>query len=428
VTAGPPGAYRLLLAAVPALSAGLSPFSSAIAAARRGRLASGDRFEEWSRQHRTGAPLVLWHAPSAGEWRQAEPVLHRLRRRHSDWQWALTYTSLSAPAVVDGFAPDVHGFLPWDTPEASGALMRALRPSLVVFTRLDLWPELAFQAARQGADLALIGATVRPGSGRLRWPARSVLRPAYALLARAAAVSADDVERLGRLGVPADRLAVLGDPRADAVLERIAGHASERSLDPLLVAGSTWPEDDRVLLAAFARVRGRRPRARLLLAPHVTPTGTLDRIAALAREFGLPPPQPHAGPDAGAPIRVIETVGQLAQEYGRGWLAYVGGGFGRSGLHSVLEPAAWGLPVVVGPHAEESRDAGLLREAGALVSLTGRDPVSRLAECWEGWVEDPVRCQAAGAAARRVVEQGRGAADRTASLLAELAKAPWGRA
>jgi 3-deoxy-D-manno-octulosonic-acid transferase len=424
----PPLAYRSLLAAAPLLSLGLSPFSRTVAAARRGRRESHRRFVAWAHAHRTDAPLVLWHAPSAGEWRQAEPVFHRLRQQHPDWQWALSYTSPSAPPVAASLNPEIHGYLPWDTSAGTGALLAALRPAALVFTKLDLWPELACQAARRGIALGLIAATVRPRSSRLRWPARAVLHQAYAQVSRAGAVSSDDATLLGRLGVRPERIDVLGDPRSDAVLERIAGHAPDVSTEPLLVAGSTWPGDELVLLSALVRVRSRWPGARLLIAPHVPGPDVHERLTGLARRLGLPPPAPHAEPDPRTPIRIVETAGRLALEYGRGWLAYVGGGFGRAGLHSVLEPAAWGVPVLVGPRWRESRDARQLQEVGALVPLEGNDPVAHLAERWEGWLADPAARRTAGAAGRRVVEQGRGAADRTAALLTGLMEETRGRA
>ncbi|HEU5041638.1 MAG TPA: hypothetical protein VFT84_12485, partial [Gemmatimonadales bacterium] len=110
----------------------------------------------------------------------------------------------------------------------------------------------------------------------------------------------------------------------------------------------------------------------------------------------------------------------LAALYGAGTMAYVGGGFGRSGLHSVLEPAAWGVPVAFGPRWKESRDAGLLLEAGAGAALPGVRSVEELRRCWLDWIEGKAGREEQGRRARAVVEGGLGAARRSAELLAEL--------
>lgn len=107
-------------------------------------------------------------------------------------------------------------------------------------------------------------------------------------------------------------------------------------------------------------------------------------------------------------------------------MAYVGGGFGRAGLHSVLEPAAWALPVAFGPRWQNSRDAALLLEAGGAVTLPPRATSAASALCaqWHQWIADEASRRAQGDAARLVVERGVGAAERTAQMLHELLRDP----
>src|SRR5207237_8577318 len=124
-----------------------------------------------------------------------------------------------------------------------------------------------------------------------------------------------------------------------------------------------------------------------------------------------------------ATLLLVDRVGVLATLYGAGVMAYVGGGFGSAGLHSVLEPAAWSLPVVFGPRWHNSRDAGLLLEAGAATAL-GRHGVkgagAALARQWENWITDDRARQTRGRLAREVVERGVGASGRSAAMLAGL--------
>jgi 3-deoxy-D-manno-octulosonic-acid transferase len=113
-------------------------------------------------------------------------------------------------------------------------------------------------------------------------------------------------------------------------------------------------------------------------------------------------------------------VGVLAALYGAGTMAWVGGGFGRAGLHSVLEPAAWALPVAVGPNWRESRDAEDLIRDGAAVEVR---TAGELATRWIGWIEDDAARRRQGERARARVARGSGAAERSADLLDELLRA-----
>ncbi|MGH7536768.1 MAG: 3-deoxy-D-manno-octulosonic acid transferase, partial [Gemmatimonadales bacterium] len=364
---------------------------------------------------------------------QAEAVLVRLRRRHPDWQFAYTYFSPSAEALADRLEVDVAGYLPYDLPGPVEALLDILQPRVLAFTKLDLWPELATRAARRGVAVALISGTVRPGSGRLHWPSRSLLAPGYRSLTVAAAVSVEDGGRLQSLGVPADRVRVLGDPRFDSVLDRVNRIRPDDPLlrfgagAPTLVAGSTWPGDEAVLLDAFARLHVHRPDARLILVPHEPTEAHVSRLEREASRVGLPSPVRLSAAERPVPLLLVDLVGVLATLYGAGTIGFVGGGFHGAGLHSVLEPAAWSLPVVFGPRWTQSRDAELLLQAGgaeALAELGTDEAGEALQRLWEGWMVDGSRRAAQGRMGRAAVEAGAGAGDRLAGMLEELATSP----
>jgi 3-deoxy-D-manno-octulosonic-acid transferase len=177
-----------------------------------------------------------------------------------------------------------------------------------------------------------------------------------------------------------------------------------------------------VLLEAFARLRARQPAARLILVPHEPTEPHLAWTERTASRLGLARPVRLSAATGPAPLLLVDRVGALATLYGAGGMAYVGGGFGRAGLHSVLEPAAWALPVAFGPRWRESRDAGLLLEAGAARALAAPGPAGgeELFRIWSEWIEREEARRAAGGRARAVVESGRGASRRSAELLAEL--------
>ena len=424
--------------ALTALGSALAPLAARLAGGKfreghQGRRGAAGRLGAWAGQHRDpDRPLVWFHASSVGEGLQAESVLRELRELLPGAQYAYTHFSPSARSLAHGVPADVADFLPYDRPSSVEAAVGALAPGLLVFAKLDLWPELATRAARRGATVAMVAATVGPRSGRLRWPARALLGAGYRSLAAVGAVSAEDAERIARLGVLPERIRVLGDPRFDSVTAKVRAVAPDDILlrfgrgAPTLVAGSTWPGDEEMLLRAFAAVRGSRPDARLVLVPHEPTPEHLEAVEHAAGRLPLPAPVRLSAAGNPVPFLLVDRVGVLAALYGAGTMAYVGGGYGRAGLHSVLEPAAWGLPVAFGPNWRESRDARLLLDADAGTALPeGRtDRLAAMTRCWEDWISQEEERAAQGRRAAAVVAGGLGAARRSALMLAELIGSP----
>lgn len=433
--ARPSRSYRLAAA----VAAGAAPLAArfsdkvarALAARRGGELAR--RYADWAAAGRDlRRPLLWFHAPSVGEGLQTKPVLETLRCEHPDWQLAYTFYSPSAERLARALPADFTDYLPLDRPADVGAALEALAPAALVYGKLDVWPELTLAAAARGVRLGMIAATVAPGSSRLAWPVRRWARPAYAALECIGAIAAEDAGRLERLGARPEAIRVTGDTRYDSVAERAA--RLDRASEPLasltmflgdrftIVAGSTWPGDEAVVFPAFADLLS-TGEARLILAPHEPTPAHLAGAAATARRHGLPRPallsQLGTAPDPASPIVLVDRVGVLADVYAVAHVAYVGGGYHRAGLHSVLEPAVFGVPVCFGPRWRDSRDAVLLLQQEAALALP---PAGRatLAGRWEAWRRDGAARARAGRAAAEVVRQGRGATTRTVALVCEL--------
>ena len=422
--------YRAVVRLGAALAPAIGLVDRKVGDGHRQRAGAAGRLAAWAARSRDPArPLVWFHAASVGEGLQAESVLLELRRLVPACQIVYTHFSPSAEPLARRLAVEAADYLPYDLPAAADRTLDALAPDLLVFAKLDLWPELATRAAARGTTVALVAATVTRGSSRLRWPARALLRPGYAAVAAAGAIADGDASRLADLGVAADRIRVTGDPRFDSVAARVAAVRPDEPLlrlghgAPTLVAGSTWAADEAVVLDAFARLRARRPDARLILVPHEPTTEHLRALDRRAAQAGLPAPARLSAVEAPVPLLAVDRIGVLAALYGAGTMAYVGGGFGRAGLHSVLEPAAWGLPVAFGPRWRNSRDAELLLEGGAAVALEAMDPAAAAAallRTWEQWVADDGLRAAQGVRARAIVSRGLGAARRSAEMLSEL--------
>jgi 3-deoxy-D-manno-octulosonic-acid transferase len=425
--------YRAALRLGTALAPTLGRFDHKIRTGDHARRGAGDRLLEWGRWNRDAArPLAWFHAASVGEGLQAESVLRHFRRLRPDCQTIYTHFSPSAEALARRLEVDAADYLPYDLPDTMHRLLASLEPDLLVFAKLDVWPELSTRAATTGAQVAIVAATVSPGSARLRWPARWLLEAGYQVITAAAAISPEDAARLARLGVPADRIQVLGDPRFDSVADRVRAAKPDDSLlqfghgSPTMVAGSTWPPDEEVLLGAFAHLYRTRPDARLILVPHEPTPAHLDALDRQASSLGLPIPVRLSNAHGPVPLLVVDRIGVLATLYGSGTMAYVGGGFGTAGLHSVLEPAAWGLPVAFGPRWRNSRDAALLLDAAAATALPhsslGRARVA-LQQRWEKWMVDEDGRAAQGQRGRELVDRGLGASARSAEMLTGLISA-----
>ncbi len=433
MTARPAVGYRLAIAGARALAPLLGHSDAKIARGIAGRRGLQDRLAGWASAHRDPARPLLWmHAPSVGEGLQAKPVIQLLRADRPEWQIIYTFFSPSAERFAAGLPVALADFLPYDQPAHVARALDTLRPAALVYSKLDVWPELTLAAAARGVRLGLVAATVAPRSGRLRWPARRWLVPAYQALDLVGAVSADDARRLEALGVRPASLRIIGDTRYDSVAERAA--RVDRSRDPLarllgaapaaftIVAGSTWPADEAVVLAAFVLLRAEIPQARLVIAPHEPDPAHLAGVTRRLQALGGPAVVRLSRLAAGAeaPVVLVDRVGVLADLYAVADAAYVGGGYHRAGLHSVLEPAAFAAPVAFGPRHTNSRDAGLLLARGAATALPTRDGARALYAQWLVWCHDVAARRRAGAAAAAVVSEGRGAAGRTATLVREL--------
>ncbi|MDZ7630925.1 MAG: glycosyltransferase N-terminal domain-containing protein [Gemmatimonadaceae bacterium] len=386
------------------------------------------RYRRFSHEHRDRTrPLVWFHAPSVGEGLQATPVMSRLRAQRADVQQAYTHFSPSAATFAAKTGADFHDYLPFDTASAMQAAIEALQPTALVFSKLDVWPVLVEQALRRRVPVGMISATVAEGSARRSGLAAAVSRDAFAALQAVGAIDDADADRLVEIGVrtrsasPATR----GTTRSGHARSCASNAPSARSDSVAvprltLVAGSTWPSDDAVLLPAWHELTTMFPgMLRLIIAPHEPTPSHLQPINAWASNAQLHCVRLDATDDAMADVVLVDRVGVLGDLYALADTAFVGGGFHAAGLHSVLEPAAFGAPVIFGPRFTNSRDAELLRHDGGGCSVRDRAELLAALTTWLSPTEANAR-RAAGEKARQRVERGLGAADRATELVLSL--------
>lgn len=422
-------ALRVLYATAATLASAASGITPAgggkTGVALRARHGIRDRYQHWAATHRdAGRPLVWMHAPSVGEGLQARPVLSLLRARHPELQLAYTFFSPSAVDFAGSLDVDFRDYLPFDAAADMAAALDALRPTALIFSKLDVWPELVRQARRRGVKLGMISAALAAASGRRGPLAGALLRDAYAMLDAVGAVDPADAERLVQLGVRPEAIEITGDTRFDQVAQR-ASAVDRGSLllshlatgQPTLVAGSTWPADETPVFAGFLEARSRIPALRMIVAPHEMTETHLGAVELWAQQHRLTLHRVDAPEANEADIILVDRFGVLGELYALADVAFVGGGFHDAGLHSVLEPAAYGAPVLFGPKHTRSRDAVMLLASGGARSVATAGEVAQALHDW--FASDEARRQA-GARASAMVEKGRGAAERSLHLVERL--------
>ncbi len=407
-----------------------APFSTKLRDGLNGRRGARDHLIAWARQHRDRSqPLVWMHAPSVGESLMAQAIIDELRKLLPGVQIAFTHFSPSATRVAERVGADVFGYLPWDTHRDAVEVIGALAPSAIVFVRTEIWPALVREASAQKIPTVLVNAVLGSRSSRLKGTSRWLLGSAYQRLNAIGAVAQDHADRFRRLGVSSRRIQLTGDARFDQVAARVAQLDLEQPLLQRLgdgslltiVAGSTWPSDEAELLPALATARKGRPM-RIIIAPHEPDAAHLRGLEQRLTSCGFAHARLSAienTHDKLPEVIVVDRIGVLADLYAIANVAYVGGGFHDAGLHSVVEPAALGVPVVFGPRHGNAREADeLAGKSGGFVASDG----AALATIILDLAARPVHLRTSSEAARRFVQMRLGGARRNAELVVAVMK------
>ena len=376
------------------------------------RYAGGRAAVDEMRRRRTPGERYIWfHAASLGEFEQGRALMERLRASHPEYKIALTFFSPSGYEVRKGYAgADVVTYLPLDRPRNVRAFLDALQPEMAVFVKYEYWGNFLFSLKERGVRTYVVSAIFRPD--------QVFFRPYGGLFVRMLGCFTkiyvqDERSRQLLSGVGIESVEVTGDTRFDRVADIVrraeelpvaAAFAGEGR--PVVVAGSTWPQDEE-LLARFISVN--KDHLRMIIVPHeVSPSRISELCSRLRCSFAL---YTQTTPEeAGkADCLVVDTVGILSSLYRYGRVAYVGGGFG-AGIHNTLEAAVWGIPVVWGPNYHKFNEAEGLAACGGGCAVASyrqmEDALNRL-----------LTDSAAGASAGEYVRSKTGATDK---ILAEL--------
>ena len=359
-----------------------------------------------------GEPLMWFHVSSLGELEQAVPVMQAFRQAHPISPWLLTVYSPSAwhPLQEQGVANAIKGWraddllavLPDDHPSIWKKWFAHVPIRALALAKYDLWPNLL--AACLSHRIPVHAFAAAPSKSRIT--GKPSLPALWRLLDTISVQDATSAESFARLGLTAN-VTVDGDPRVERVLTRDSSVSEvwqewAASSSQVVVAGSTWPEEERALQSLDWH-----SDRRLVLVPHDL---SFKHLSALDRQWegGAIRASSWLALDAEAQNRwnviVVDSTGQLFGLYRIGTVAVVGGGHGN-GLHNVLEPASAGLPIVTGPDLGAFREAHALQDLGALTS-------GDVADLTNAWLADAASCRQFGAAGLAWLKSQQGASAR----------------
>jgi 3-deoxy-D-manno-octulosonic-acid transferase len=370
---------------------------------------------------------TIWiHAVSVGEMNAAAPLIDALMKRFEGRRFVVTTVTPTGSARVQKLFGErvFHVYLPYDLTASIRRFLDRINPSLAVVMETEIWPNLYYECARRKIPIVLANARLSERSLNGYGPVRPLAREAIRSVAFVAAQSQQDATRLGLLGARAERMRVVGnvkfDMRVPGGLDRIGKVLREYwgESRPAWIAASTHEVEEAAVLEAHTRVLRRFPEALLVIAPRHPER--FQPVIKLCRGYGLRTLSRSEDTVAHLDTQafVVDTMGELLNFFAACDVAFVAGSFDSIGGHNVLEPAALGKPVLVGPHtfnfAEVTEnlicDGAALRVQNA-VELG--DAVSRL-------LADAATRQRMSASALAAVERERGAVSRCVDIVAAV--------
>ncbi len=323
---------------------------------------------------REGGELLWAHGASVGEVEALAPLVRRWQGAHPGAEVIVTALTTTGVATARRLMPGVHAVTaPLDFPLVTGRLVRRLRPSLFLFTENELWPNLLLALRRAGVPSVQVSGRVSPGAASALGMFPRFSGAVLACVSRFLVQSEADRERLLRLGVDPERLFVTGSLKGSGEAQEAPAVLAGLANREVMVAGSTHPGEEVLLIEALGSVLLNHTDLLMILAPRHP--GRFAEVAGLLEEAGIPFYRRSQLVGAvfpeGPQVLLLDTIGELAGCYGMARVAFVGGSLVPVGGHNLLEPARFGVPIVVGPYLDSVAElADKLEAAGGLRRAT----------------------------------------------------------
>ena len=328
------------------------------------------RMYEQAHPERRLEDCVWFHAASVGEFEQARPIIERLRKEQSWRPILLTFFSPSGYEMRKDYDQvDLVTYLPFATRRNAKRFIEAVKPSMAIFIKYEFWPAYIRALSKKAIPLYSVSSIFHPKQHFFRWydaSGRKLLKRFTHLFVQDEA----SANLLRQYGI--HQVSVSGDTRFDRVM-KIADRAKRieavewfvKGAQRVIVAGSTWPEDEALLqLYMSNQPSAMGAQTKLILVPHEIDERHMHTIFEMWQGKYVLLSQADKNNIKHVDTLVVDQMGLLSSIYQYGHVAYVGGGFG-DGIHNTIEAAVYGLPVVFGPKYESFREAHGLIHVGA---------------------------------------------------------------
>ena len=373
----------------------------------KGRKGQWKRLQRVFEDRDQQTPLLWIHCASLGEFEQGRPVMEAFRKQYPGIRILLTFFSPSGYEIRKNTPlADYVFYMPLDSPRNARRFMELVKPTLAVFVKYEFWYFYLKNLKKRNIPTYLISARFRPNQPFFKLygaPFRYMLT-CFTHLFVQDEPSRELLKKLPGLSLP---VTVAGDTRFDRVAEiATCDNTPERFRqmvqEPVLVAGSTWPEDEEILV----RLLDDHPTLQLVVAPHEIHPG---HLAFIRQKFAKWDPlffSMAQSKEAVPRVLVIDSIGMLSSLYRYATCCYIGGGFNKSGIHNTLEAAVYGKPLLFGPNYQKFKEARDLIDNGAAVGFEDYFTCSR---ALKKWLDDPCLHLDAGNAAKTYIAGNTGA-------------------
>jgi len=378
------------------LAALLSPFNSKASLWVKGRR----NWKEKIRGKINETDKTVWiHCASLGEFEQGRPVIEAIKKEIPGLKIVLTFFSSSGYEIRKNYAnADCISYLPVDSPGNAERFINLIRPEFVIFVKYEFWNNYISELYKRDIPLYLISSIFRPGQHFFSWYGsffRTILEKFRIIFVQ------DTSSRDLLSGIGLKNVIVAGDTRFDRVMQ-LTGSARQitaiekfKGGEKMFLAGSSWKPDEEILAQYINKYPS---KMKWVFAPHEIEKSNIERLEKLFEVKTIRFSE-FSEENSDARVLIIDNIGMLSSAYKYASIAAVGGGFGK-GIHNILEPACWGIPVLFGPRHEKFMEAVQLKHAGGAKSFTNFSEFEEILNLWRD--NDEIYSQAATIAGKYV--------------------------
>ena len=320
------------------------------------------------------AERTIWmHCASLGEFEQGRPLLEAIKKKYPSYKIALSFFSPSGYEVRKNYTgADLVFYLPMDNIVNAKKLIDIINPSLVIWVKYEYWYYYLQELKKRNIPVLLVSGIFRKNQPFFKWYG-GIWKKMLDCFQQLFVQDEGSVALLTSIGIK-ENVEVAGDTRFDRVIaiaeknEPVDHISTFIGNHKILVAGSTWDEDE-IELLHFVKMR---PDIKFIIAPHEIYKENIEDVKKEFKDSILYSSLAKDNkPGEDAHVLIIDNIGMLAKLYKYADVTVVGGGFGQGGIHNVLEAAVYGRPVVFGPVYEKYAEAVGLVKCGAAYSASG---------------------------------------------------------